>query len=233
MSAFAVYLQPAFILHQRAYRESSAFIELFTRDYGIISVLAKGVRKPKSKFAGVLMPFSLLNISFLDKHELKLLTDVELVCRYELRQLSLYCGFYLNELLQKLLYPHDPYPKVFVNYRTCIDGLTGNNTVEQVLRYFELDLLEELGYGMLPLTVEAGTNSQASDRYRFHGDRGLVKDPQGCISMQTLTALCNRQALNLMQLQETKTLCRQALDHYLHGKQLKSREVLAQMIKFL
>jgi len=231
MSAFAVYLQPAFILHQRSYRETSVFIELFTRDYGIISVLAKGVRKPKSKFAGVLMPFSLLNISFLDKHELKLLTDVELACRYELRQLSLYCGFYLNELLQKLLYPHDPYPEVFINYRNCIDHLTGNNAVEEILRYFELDLLEALGYGMLP--EAAVSSSQASERYRFHGDQGLIQDAQGCISMQTLSALSNRQALSLMQLQETKTLCRQVLDYYLLGKQLKSREVLAQMIKFM
>ncbi|WP_150048366.1 MULTISPECIES: DNA repair protein RecO [Methylomonas] len=231
MSAFAVYLQPAFILHQRSYRETSVFIELFTRDYGIISVLAKGVRKPKSKFAGVLMPFSLLNISFLDKHEVKLLTDVELACRYELRQLSLYCGFYLNELLQKLLYPHDPYPEVFINYRNCIDHLTGNNAVEEILRYFELDLLEALGYGMLP--EAAVSSSQASERYRFHGDQGLIQDAQGCISMQTLRALNNRQALSLVQLQETKTLCRQVLDYYLLGKQLKSREVLAQMIKFM
>ena len=77
MTESAVYLQPAFILQQRKYRESSLIIDVLTRDFGRISLLAKGVRKAKSKTAGMLQPFIPLLISYLGKAELKTLTGVE------------------------------------------------------------------------------------------------------------------------------------------------------------
>ncbi|HEY8035598.1 MAG TPA: DNA repair protein RecO [Methylobacter sp.] len=77
MTESAVYLQPAFILQQRKYRETSLIIDALTRDFGRISLLAKGVRKSKSKTAGILQPFIPLAISYVGKAELKTLTDVE------------------------------------------------------------------------------------------------------------------------------------------------------------
>jgi DNA repair protein RecO (recombination protein O) len=77
MTESAVYLQPAFILQQRKYRESGLIIDVLTRDFGRISLLAKGVRKAKSKTAGMLQPFIPLLISYLGKAELKTLTGVE------------------------------------------------------------------------------------------------------------------------------------------------------------
>ena len=77
MTESAVYLQPAFILQQRKYRETSLIIDALTRDFGRISLLAKGVRKAKSKTAGMLQPFIPLTISYVGKAELKILTDVE------------------------------------------------------------------------------------------------------------------------------------------------------------
>lgn len=77
MTESAVYLQPAFILQQRKYRESSLIIDVLTRDFGRISLLAKGVRKTKSKTAGLLQPFIPLLISYVGHTELKTLTGVE------------------------------------------------------------------------------------------------------------------------------------------------------------
>ncbi len=77
MTESAVYLQPAFILQHRKYRETSLIIDALTRDFGRISLLAKGVRKTKSKTAGMLQPFIPLLISYFGKAELKTLTDVE------------------------------------------------------------------------------------------------------------------------------------------------------------
>ncbi|MGZ8239648.1 MAG: DNA repair protein RecO [Methylobacter sp.] len=77
MTESAVYLQPAFILQQRKYRESGLIIDVLTRDFGRISLLAKGVRKARSKTAGMLQPFIPLLISYLGKAELKTLTGVE------------------------------------------------------------------------------------------------------------------------------------------------------------
>jgi len=93
MTETRVYLQPAYILRQRSYRESSLIFEAFTRDFGRISVLAKGVRKAKSKSQGLLQPFVPLHLTFLGKAELKTLTDVELAESYlPLNGFALYCG---------------------------------------------------------------------------------------------------------------------------------------------
>ena len=97
MTDQSVSLQPGFILQQRAYRESSVLLEVFTRDHGIVSLVAKGVRKQKSTLAGVLQAFTQLQVSYLGRHELKTLTHAEYVQHFALQRLALYCGFYVNE----------------------------------------------------------------------------------------------------------------------------------------
>jgi DNA repair protein RecO (recombination protein O) len=100
MTDNAVYLQPAFILQQRKFRETSLIIDVLTRDFGRISLLAKGVRKAKSKTAGLLQPFIPLTLSYVGKSELKTLTDVEITQPFiQLQGLAVYCGFYVNELI--------------------------------------------------------------------------------------------------------------------------------------
>ena len=100
MTDSAVYLQPAFILQQRKFRETSLIIDVLTRDFGRVSLLAKGVRKAKSKTAGLLQPFIPLTLSYFGKTELKTLTDVEITQPFiQLQGLALYCGFYVNELV--------------------------------------------------------------------------------------------------------------------------------------
>jgi len=234
MGESAVYLQPAFILQHRPYRESSALLDVFTRDFGIIPVLAKGVRKEKSKLAGILQPFSLLQLSYLNKHELKILTHAEYLASYALERLGLYCGFYVNELVQKFLHRYDPHPQLFVCYQTCLQALMDNDNIEQSLRYFELDLLDEAGYGV-QLDREQSTD-QAVDsrqRYRFIADVGMVEDQDGNISGKTLLTLGAKIPLSGETLFEAKQLLRQMLSVYLQGKPLKSREVLAEIKKYL
>lgn len=234
MDESAVYLQPAFILQQRPYRESSALLEVFTCDYGLLTILAKGVRKPKSKLAGILQPFGLLRLSYLNKHELKVLTQTELAAGYPLQGLGLYCAFYVNELLQRFLHKHDPHPQLFDCYRTCLEGLLDKGRVEQTLRYFELDLLEEAGYGIRTDIVMADEHPGAGgQRYGFQPDAGLVEDGEGPFSAEMLCALFARQPLQGQALAEAKKLMRQMLDEHLQGRPLKSREVLAKMMKYL
>lgn len=230
MSGTAVFLQPAFILQHRPYRESSLLLEVFSRDYGIMPVLAKGVRKEKSKLAGVLLPFTLLRISYLDKHELKTLTEAEFVCNYPLQRLALYCGFYVNELLQVFLHRHDPHPALFQCYQVCLTDLLANLGIEQTLRYFELSVLEESGYG-----AELGFDQAiaTSPRYDFSAGQGLIESHNGCVSIETLQLLSCRLPLTGVALPEAKQLLRKMLDEHLQGKPLKSRDVLAKIIKYL
>ena len=94
MTDSVIYLQPGFILQQRKYRETSLIMDVLTRDYGRVSLLAKGVRKAKSKTAGLLQPFIPLTLSYFGRTELKTLTDVELTRPFmPLPGLALYCGF--------------------------------------------------------------------------------------------------------------------------------------------
>ena len=230
MSTSAVYLQPAFILQHRPYRETSLLLEVFTRDYGIVPVLAKGVRKEKSRLAGVLLPFTLLRISYLDKNELKTLTEAEFVSNFPLQRLSLYCGFYVNELLQVFLHKHDPHSELFQCYQTCLADLHASQAIEQTLRYFELSVLEESGYGA---EIDVEQDSKVSERYDFFPGLGLVVASNGCVSHDTLQLLACKSPLSGPALPEAKLLLRKMLDEHLQGKPLKSRDVLAKIIKYL
>ena len=234
MEGSAVFLQPAYILQHRPYRESSVLLDAFTRDFGIISVLAKGVRKEKSKLAGVLQPFSLLKLSYLDKNELKILTHAEYLTSYSLEKLGLYCGFYVNELVQKFLHKYDPHPQLFFCYQTCLQALLDSKNIEQCLRYFELDLLEEVGYGV-QLDIEQARNKAVASqrRYKYIVNVGMVEDKEGDIGGNTLLALSTKAQLSEEILIEAKHLLRQMLNIHLQGKPLKSREVLAKIIKYL
>ncbi len=234
MSQQAVYLQPAFVLQHRPYRESSLLLELFTRDFGIVSVLAKGVRKEKSTMAGVLLPFTLLNVSFLDRHELKTLSQAEFVVSYPLQRLALYCGFYVNELLQRFLHRHDPHGSLFEAYRNCLRDLADADAIEQTLRYFELRVLEECGYG-IDLEVDSRTGVDVADgrRYRFVADLGVVEDASGQVGGETLRRLAAMAPLGPQHRLEAKCLLRAMLDAHLSGRPLKSRDVLGKIIKYL
>ena len=234
MDASTVYLQPAFILQHRAYRETSILLEVFTHDYGVVSVLAKGVRKAHSKTAGLLLPFSQLRLSYLDKHELKVLTHVEYANHYPLQNLGLYCGFYINELLQRFLHKYDPHPQLFAYYQDCLQALLKGDSVEQTLRYFELDLLEEAGYAV-ELDVEQHHQQQVrcGQHYHFLPGIGMIQDDRGYVSGETLLALAAKSPLTSEALVGAKALLRKMLDEHLQGKPLKSREVLANIIKYL
>lgn len=234
MSESAVHLQPAFILQHRPYRETSLLMEVFTRDFGIVPVLAKGVRKEKSKWAGLLTPFSLLQISYLDKTELKIFTQAELVSHFPLQKLALYCGFYVNELLQAFLHRYDPHAYLFESYQACLVDLMHSQTIEQTLRYFELDLLEETGYGVQLDSQQLNNQTiQPLQRYNFVAGDGIVADSMGIVSGATLMTLNVKASLTGAALNESKLLLRKMLEVHLQGKPLKSRHVLANIIRYL
>ena len=237
MDGAHVYLQPAYILQHKPYRETSLILDVFSQDYGVISLLAKGVRQAKSKTAGVLLPFSLLKLSYLDRQDLKLLVDVEFQTHHELSKLSLYCGFYVNELIQRFLHKHDPNPELFQRYQQVLlelSLLTGSE-VETCLRSFELDLLEQAGYAVeLLRDAKTGVPVEADLLYSYMLDEGLVEDARGHVEGATLIALAHGHALTVpAQQQQAKHLLRLMLAPHLRGKPLKSRAVLARVMHYL
>jgi len=233
MTDTSVYLQPAYILQHRKFRESSLILEVLTRDFGRISLLAKGVRKSRSKTAGLLQPFIPLAVSYLGKAELKTLTDVEMLQPYvELHGAAIYSGFYINELVGCFLHKDDPHPEVFDHYGVCLAALSSQPSIEAALRKFELDLINHAGYGLqLDHDLHNKLPVDPLKKYTFDIEQGPIEDAGGKFSGNTLNAISSRDFSDPGVLIEAKRLMRTVIDAYLQGKSLKSRGIITQIIK--
>ena len=234
MSRQQVQLEPGYLLHQRPYRESSALLEVFTEAQGRVGLVARGVRSARSKQRGELQPFRALRFSWQARGELGTLTGIEADgVTTPLQGEALYSGFYLNELLVRLLVRHDPHPQLFVAYRHSLDALMQGETVEPVLRLFERCLLQEAGYGLqLEFEAETGEVLHADALYDYHLESGPVSVDKGVTDGfifrgASLLAMARGELSQPEVLQDAKRLMRAALKLYLGDKPLKSRELFS------
>lgn len=144
----------------------------------------------------------------------------------------MYCGFYVNEIVSCFLHTNDPHPEVFTEYQKCLALLADSNNIEEILRFFELNLIEHIGYGVqLSVDANSETTVQSLKRYSFSADSGMVENPNGYVCGETLLLLEARESLDKQALYEAKQLMRRIIDFQLQGKELKSRAVLARIIK--
>ncbi len=224
-------LARAYVLHQRPFRDSSLILEVFAREQGRLTLFAHGARGARSRFT-TLQPFRPLLLSWSGRSEAPSLTAAE---RAEpvvpLPAAQLMSGFYLNELLLKLLARHDPHPALFESYETALAGLAQQSAADGPLRRFETQLLGFLGYG-LNLSAEATTGEpvRAGAYYQFQpGVHGfVVAEPAspGAIAGQVLHDLAaGCVPTEEAALRQARALMRAALDHCLEGRTLASREV--------
>lgn len=218
-------LTPIYVLHTRPFRNTSLIVELFSKTYGRIAVVAKSARGPSSRFRGQLQLFTPILASWLGAHELKTLTQIELNgMPIQLNHDALFFGFYFNELLTRLLHKEDPHPKLFDYYHESLCQLE-NSTAPRILRLFEKKLLEELGYG-LPLTHEAKTREKiAPDRYyRFAANQGfLLSDEKTPYSGADLLCIAAENFAEDSVLRTAKQLMRLVLSQLLGNIPLHSR----------
>jgi DNA repair protein RecO (recombination protein O) len=228
-----VLLQPAYVLHQRAYRNTSALLEVLTREHGRIGVVAKGIKgKSGDSRRGILQPFIHFLLSYSGRQDLFTLTAAESSGdNIRLSGQPLFSAFYLNELLMRLLHRGDAYPGLFDGYNDAITRLKQGEDNEPVLRRFEMRLLQELGYGLL---LEADATSHAPiavDRhYYYDPQRGPVpaeatKANLPLVSGACLHALAGADFSDPCFWPEMKTLMRNVLAQHLEGKPLRSREL--------
>lgn len=170
-------LQPAYILHTRPYRDTSLLIDFLTPDFGRITAVARGVRKNKTPKRQLLNPFSRLLICWQGKTDMKLLTSFESDNHFlTLAANHLYSGFYLNELLVRLLPEMDNHNGLYFAYQQSLDALQCGEPIEPLLRAFEFRLLAELGYGV-DFTLDAHSECaiQTNDLYQCHIQQGFVR----------------------------------------------------------
>jgi len=171
-----VQLRQAFVLHRRPYRETSLLLEVFTRDFGRLGLVARGVRRRASRLAGVLQPFRPLLLSWSGRRELGTLADAEYDgVTQPLGGPALASGFYVNELVLRLLHRFDPHPELFGIYAGTLERLRRSGAQESALRIFEKRLLEAVGYGLvLDHDVVSGRPLEPDAVYDYRHDRGPV-----------------------------------------------------------
>ncbi|RFA28346.1 DNA repair protein RecO [Alkalilimnicola ehrlichii] len=227
-------LEPGFVLHQHAYGENHAIIELFTRELGRVGVVARGVRSPRSRRRGLLQPFGELLLSWQSRGELGQLSGVEPKgMPMSLSGKRILSGFYLNEVLLRLVRREDPHPELYDAYRETLKLLAEGGAEGDTLRLFEKRLLAELGYGLLLDTDIEGEPIEPDVLYDYRLEQGPVRAgmrPALPIHGTSLLALAAEQLDSPIQRREVKHLMRHALSAQLGDKPLKSRELYAQRL---
>lgn len=229
-------VQPAYILHHFDYRDTSQIIELFTRDYGRISVISRGTRSPKSKLKSILQVFRPLHVSWSGKGDLPSLTNAESAESRppQLPGKVLPSAFYLNELLMRLLHRHDVHEDIFDLYHQVLYAMENTAQLEITLRLFEKQLLNLLGFGInLDTDAESGAPITEEGRYVYyieHGPVAIKKNEQQqshhlVIRGKSLLAFHHDQLGTDAERKEIKSLMRLVLSYYLGDKPLKSREL--------
>jgi len=170
--------EPAFVLHRYPWSESSLVLEVFTRKSGRVALLAKGAKKPHSNFRSVLMPLQRLSLAYRGESEVRSLSKAEWIAGHPLpKGEALLAGFYVNELILKLLARDDPHPEIFDLYGQVVEILSSgaDAAIAPLLRSFELMVLQCLG--LLPDLDHEGSRLQALSQhlaYHLHPEAGLT-----------------------------------------------------------
>jgi len=226
--------QPAYILHTYPYKETSLIVEAFTRGFGRVALLARGARRPRSAMRGVLLAFQPLRLGWSASGELGNLIAAEWSGALQpLAGRGLMCGFYLNELLLRLLPRDDPHEALFDAYTEALRGLC-EGAHAPVLRAFEKRLLAELGYApLLDRDAASGVPIDPEQRYVYEPDRGPVPTRSSrselSVSGQTLLDLARDEYNRPETRDEARVLLRTLIGQRLHGQVLHTRAVLMEL----
>jgi DNA repair protein RecO (recombination protein O) len=227
-----VLLEPAYLLHQRDWRDSSRIAEFFTRDHGRVALFAKGVRRPGSAYAALLQPFVPLLVSWSGSGDGGTLTGAELAgSPVVVAPECLMSGFYMNELVLKLMERVDPHPDIHEAYALSLASLADPAAEHRALRLFEKRLLDALGLGIDYSHLAADGARVEPDRY-YHVDpeRGVTgpaerPDAPGACRGTDLLALAGEELAGTASLATARRLLGAALAAALDGRELASRKV--------
>lgn len=230
----------AYVLHGRPYQNTSMLVDVFTREHGRLGLVAKGVKRPASKMYGVMQPLQRLFLSWGGRSELKTLYSAEIESNKTpaLSGERIYMGLYINELLIRLLHKDEAHRQMFDVYQQCLLQLANEADCEPALRYFEVQLLEELGYGV-NFSTDYLTDSdiQVELQYRYVPERGFTQRTHQqvdelVVQGGTIKSLAQRQLVGVQAKKEAKLLLRSIIEYHLEGRPLKTRELFQQKQRF-
>ncbi|OWW22739.1 DNA repair protein RecO [Noviherbaspirillum denitrificans] len=234
---YRVSSQPAFVLHSYPYKETSLIMDVFSRDYGRVALVAKGAKRPHSKLRAVLQTFQPLTVSWSGKAEVRTLTGAEWIGGLlPLEKSALLCGFYLNELLVKLLARDDAHPALFDHYIATLNQLAHDEPAPIVLRKFERALLKETGVGgNFSVCASSGSAVEAEAIYVVDPERGPrlahPADNTPRVSGKTLLDMEREDYSDSRTQMQSKFLMRFLLAHHLGGAPLNTRQILIDLMQ--
>jgi len=235
-----VHHQAAYILVNRPYSETSWIVEVFSRDYGRLSLMAKGARRIKSKLKGTLLPFQPTLLSWTGKGEIPTLTSAEIdrsdfnLIEHEVIGDVRVCGFYCNELIARLLHRHDPHPRLYDRYHATMLGLAHAGIEGQLanaLRKFERMVIKETGYEVsFEFEADGKTPIEQSAHYRFQAGQGFFRirgSQSGSTPGSTILLIASSTQVKLSnrEVAREKQLMRDILGHSLGRNEIVSREL--------
>ncbi len=228
--------EPAFVLHRRAFRETSLTVDLLTATHGRIAGVARGARGPRSSLRPLGQPFVPLEVSWVRRGEMATLTGAEPVGRTRgPTGRALWCALYANELLLKLLPRDVEESEVFIAYARLLPALADPARQSQALRRFEMVLLDALGVAP-ELDVVGEARIAVEDDGWYHVDpvrgpepvagpdsRGQGRSDRGrAVPGHLLRALAAGRELGPEQAGPARRLMRTLIEHQLDGRKLET-----------
>jgi DNA repair protein RecO (recombination protein O) len=216
-----------FLLHHRPHGETSLIVDVFTKKNGKMSIIAKGAKKPKSKFFGYLTPFTKLKITYTGRSELKTLTNIDRDFSESTNSLSKtsYSLLYINELLIRLLPKDAVHEDLFQLYESFLVKIHSGENIELTLRSFELDMLEMLGYGLdFENEIDKNQSIDINKNYSFIPERGFRESKNSNFSGKDIINIRMRN-LSEVSKKHLKHITQESIHFCLDGKNLSSREI--------
>jgi len=218
--------EPAFVLHRRAWRETSFLVDLLTPSAGRIGAVARGARSPRSAWLGLVEPFRPLRVSWARRGEMATLTGIDADRGIPaLSGTALWCGFYANELMLELLPRDDPEAGIFEAYAALLPTLADAGRRAGALRCFEIRVLDALG--LLPRLDECATSGRPVDpgsRYSLDPAAGPVpvSDRDVVFDGRVLRALARGEPVAPADAGQARRLTRTLIEYHLDGRKMKT-----------
>lgn len=228
---------PGFVIHGRRFRENSRIIEVFTRDAGRVSLVARVSSKPGKAGAAQLQPFRRLLLRWRGQRELKNLHSFEPLVLVPLSGEAGICGLYCNEILLHLLPAGLPFPDLFHVYEKTLENMAAGEPLGAVLRVFEWHLLDELGYAAdVEEDCLTGAPLASAQQYFFLPGRGFSHRPPGqnavALSAEAMLALREGRLDDPRYQREFRAVNTAAIRDLLGGRELKSRKLMRQLTHY-
>ncbi|WP_404338746.1 DNA repair protein RecO [Pseudoalteromonas mariniglutinosa] len=218
----------AFLLHRRPYSDSQVMLDMLVEGVGQLRMLARISGRQATKHKAQLQPFQALLIHYSGRHDLKYINRFEIHgSQPRLTGTQLYCGFYLNELTNRIVPINEPIEQAFSLYQQHLKKLADGSNLQAVLRSYEFQLLALLGYGIDFSCDCEGDVIVADKTYQYFAEYGFMlhDDPQSGFTGAQLNAIADHDFTAPDVLYMAKQLSRYLLKPLLGNKPLKSREL--------